>query len=178
MAENEGERKRGLGVDATVIWLPDKRDHVVVAIVLAERLPPCFPVSVPVTYRSFPPPTLPRRTNNFLFPKEFTELSYKILPLGGSIFPILYAGESILCISRPPSLSPFLPSPHFIFLCILKKQRRLYRAAFFYCCWNIFISNLSDEALKRFFLHFFTFLPCERIDAPFASKANFHFHLP
>lgn len=115
MAENEGERKRGLGVDATVIWLPDKRDHVVVAIVLAERLPPCFPVSVPVTYRSFPPPTLPRRTNNFLFPKEFTELSYKILPLGGSIFPILYAGESILCISRPPSLSPFLPSPHFIF---------------------------------------------------------------
>lgn len=73
-----------------------------------------FQLSATVTYRSFSThPThaaLPRRANNFLFPKEFTELSYKILPRGGRIdLPLVGGG-------REEDSSPSASSPSFLFL--------------------------------------------------------------
>lgn len=73
-----------------------------------------FQLSATVTYRSFSThPThaaLPRRANNFLFPKEFTELSYKILPRGGRIdLPLVGGG-------REEDSSPSASSPSFFFL--------------------------------------------------------------
>lgn len=126
--KREGKKRGGY---ARVIRLPDKWDHVV-AIVHAETLPlpPPPPSSVFSSYRPpspidhFPRPTPPFHAgaNNFLFPKEFTELSYKILPRGGgSIFPS-WEGRG------GGRLHPFVsPLPPFFYFSINGKKR------FFFC---------------------------------------------
>lgn len=95
-----------------------------------------FQLSATVTYRSFSThPThaaLPRRANNFLFPKEFTELSYKILPRGGRIdLPLVGGG-------REEDSSPSASFPSFFL-------------SFFF--FLFFIFPLTGEEKRFFFSH-------------------------
>ena len=102
-----------------------------------------FQLSATVTYRSFSThPThaaLPRRANNFLFPKEFTELSYKILPRGGRIdLPLVGGG-------REEDSSPSASSPSFFFLFSLTGEEK----RFFFSHDRSFINRDDSFDIER-----------------------------
>lgn len=92
-----------------------------------------FQLSATVTYRSFSThPThaaLPRRANNFLFPKEFTELSYKILPRGGRIdLPLVGGGreEDSSPSAFASSSSFFLSFFFFLYFSINRRREEIF----------------------------------------------------
>ena len=109
-----------------------------------------FQLSATVTYRSFSThPThaaLPRRANNFLFPKEFTELSYKILPRGGRIdLPLVGGG-------REEDSSPSASSPSFFFLfsfLYFSINRRREEKRFFFSHDRSFINRDDSFDIER-----------------------------